>query len=117
MIMSKQKKQRYDGVVYSTDSDYEYTDSVFEMLQETKANDKQKLKVGLDKKMRKGKTVTIVTGFVGTEEDLEKLAKLLKQRCGVGGTSKDGEVMIQGDFKEKIILILQSEGYQVKSFG
>ncbi|MFZ4263528.1 translation initiation factor [Sphingobacterium sp. HJSM2_6] len=115
--MSKPKKQRYDGVVFSTASDFEYTDSAFELLQETLSNNKQKLKVGLDKKSRKGKTVTLITGFVGIQEDLDILAKQLKQRCGVGGTSKDGEIMIQGDFKEKIIQFLQSEGYQVKSFG
>lgn len=115
--MSKQKKQQYDGVVYSTSDQFEYQDSDPNVLQETLANEKQKLKVGLDKKARKGKIVTIITGFMGSQEDLEALAKILKQKCGVGGSAKDGEILIQGNFKEKIIQYLQEQKFQVKSFG
>ena len=115
--MAKQKKQRFEGVVYSTLDDFEYNDAEGRQVQETLPNDKQRLKVGLDKKQRKGKVVTIVTGFVGTDADLEDLARKLKQKCGVGGSAKDGEILIQGDFKEKIIQYLTSEKFQVKSFG
>jgi len=115
--MSKQKKQQYDGVVYSTSDQFEYQDSNPNFIQETLANEKQKLKVGLDKKARKGKVVTIITGFIGSQEDLEALAKILKQKCGVGGSAKEGEILIQGNFKEKIIQYLQEQKFQVKSFG
>lgn len=115
--MAKQKKQRFEGIVYSTSDDYEYTDSNGMEDADTLPNEKQKLKVGLDKKQRKGKVVTIVTGFIGKGSDLDDLARKLKQRCGVGGSAKDGEILIQGDFKEKIIQYLTSEKYQVKSFG
>lgn len=115
--MSKQKKQRFEGIVYSTASDFDYVDSEGAADLDTLPNEKQKLKVGLDKKARKGKVVTLVTGFVGQDEDLQALAKVLKQKCGVGGSAKDGEILIQGDFKEKIIQYLLSEKYQVKSFG
>ena len=115
--MAKQKKQRFEGIVYSTSDDFEYNDAEGGEEQETLPNDKQRLKVGLDKKQRKGKVVTIVTGFIGTDADLEDLARKLKQKCGVGGSAKEGEILIQGDFKEKIIQYLTSEKFQVKSFG
>jgi len=115
--MAKQKKQRFEGIVYSTSDDYEYDSSENFEEAETLPNEKQKLKVGLDKKLRKGKVVTIVTGFVGSNADLEALGRVLKQKCGVGGSAKEGEILIQGDFKEKIIQYLTLEKYQVKSFG
>lgn len=114
--MAKQKKQRYEGVVYSTADDFEYHQEDNQQV-ETLPNAEQKLKVGLDKKARKGKIVTLVTGFVGTDEDLELLAKQLKQRCGVGGSAKNGEILIQGDFKQKIVAYLETENYRVKTFG
>ena len=77
-------------------------------------NNKQQLIVSIDKKQRKGKTVTLVEGFIGKTEDLEALAKLLKTKCGVGGSAKDGEIVIQGDFKIKVKEILEKEGYKVK---
>lgn len=115
--MAKQKKQRYDGVVYSTSNDFDYVESESFDESETLAKEKQKLKVGLDRKARKGKVVTLITGFIGKQDDLETLAKQLKQKCGVGGSAKEGEILIQGEFKEKIIQFLQLEGYQVKPFG
>ena len=114
--MAKQKKQRYEGVVYSTADDFEYQEDETHQT-ETLPNYEQKLKVGLDKKARKGKIVTLVTGFIGTDEDLASLAKELKQRCGVGGSAKNGEILIQGDFKQKIVAYLETENYRVKTFG
>lgn len=115
--MAKLKRQRYEGVVYSTADDFEF--SSFEELtnRETLRNDQQKLMVARDRKSRKGKTVTVISGFVGTDEDLNTLAKKLKQRCGVGGSVKNGEVLIQGDFKQKILELLLSDGYRAKSAG
>lgn len=112
--MAKQKKQKYEGIVYSTDSNFPFQLSEDIEPQETVANEKQKLKVLLDKKARKGKMVTLVEGFIGSDEDLQSLGKLLKQKCGVGGTAKDGEILIQGDFREKVFDILQQNGYGVR---
>lgn len=111
------KKQRFEGIVYSTADDFDYTDAEQVADEETLPAEKQQLKVLLDRKARKGKVVTIVRGFVGTAEDLNDLAKKLKQKCGVGGAAKDGEILIQGDFKQKIFDLLQSEGYRVKAVG
>ncbi|WP_140938056.1 translation initiation factor [Sphingobacterium lumbrici] len=115
--MAKQKKQRYDGVVYSTADDFDYRNPEETPDEETLPNEKQRLRVLLDRKARKGKIVTLVEGFVGKEDDLVNLAKTLKQKCGVGGSAKDGEILIQGDFKQKIFDILLQMGYKVKSIG
>ncbi len=115
--MSKNKKQSYEGVVYSTDDNFNYQLSDFFQEQDTLPTNQQNLKVQLDRKMRKGKVVTLITGFVGKTEDLEILGKLLKQKCGVGGTVKDGEIIIQGEFKQKIYDLLLKEGYRVKLVG
>lgn len=114
--MAKQKKQRFEGVVYSTDSNFDYESEEEEII-ETLPPRQQKLKVLLDKKARKGKVVTIIHGFIGQDEDLQNLAKTLKQKCGVGGSAKDGEILIQGDFKQKIFELLKSLDYQVKLVG
>jgi len=115
--MAKMKKQRFDGVVYSTADDFSYVDAEPTEEVTTLAARQQKLKVLLDRKSRKGKVVTIVNGYIGTDDDLQVLAKKLKQKCGVGGSAKDGEILIQGDFKLKIFEMLQQDGYGVKMAG
>lgn len=114
IIMAKGKKQRYTGIVYSTDDSFEYREEDGAGEQETLDKDRQRLTVQLDKKARKGKMVSLVRGFVGTDDDLDALARLLKQKCAVGGSSKDGEIIIQGDFRERIGQVLEAEGYRVK---
>jgi len=115
--MSKKNDwKKRDGVVYSTSSDFEFAYQQNEEAQ-TLPPQQQNLKVQLDKSMRAGKQVTLVTGFVGTGDDLDTLGKLLKSKCGVGGSVKDGEVIIQGDHRDKIVQILQKEGYKAKRVG
>ena len=109
--MSKKKGDRH-GVVYSTNDDYEYDYS--EGQEETLDPEDQELKIHIDRKHRKGKSVTIVSGFVGVEDDLKELGKLLKTKCGTGGSVKEGEIIIQGEMIEKVKKILQSENYQIK---
>lgn len=101
------------GTVYSTNTDFQYqTDSEHEIT--TLDPEKQKLRVALDKRNRKGKQVTIVADFVGSEIELATLAKTLKTKCGVGGSSKDGEIIVQGDHRDKIVTILISLGYKAR---
>ncbi len=98
------------NIVYSTNPDYHYQDED-SAQDETLPNEKQLLRVSLDKRNRKGKAVTLITGFIGTNDDLETLGKLLKTKCGVGGSAKDGEIIVQGDHRQKVLEILQKEGY------
>lgn len=101
------------GVVYSTSDEFTY-DYDAEGEAETLTPTDQKLVVSLDKKQRGGKQVTLVTGFVGTESDLKALGKMLKTKCGVGGSAKQGEIIIQGDFRERVKELLLQEGYRVR---
>ena len=110
---NKNDKKERINVVYSTNPNYQYEYNQ-EEEQETLAPEKHTLRVTLDSKQPKGKTVTLVQGFVGTEEDLKELAKLLKNKCGVGGSVKDGEIIIQGEVKEKILTILRDNKYRAK---
>lgn len=105
-------KKRLD-IVYSTNPDYHYNKED-EDIKSTLPKEKQLLRISLDKRNRKGKAVTLITGFTGTEDDLQELGKLLKMKCGVGGSAKEGEIIVQGDHREKVLDILQKEGY-VKS--
>lgn len=98
------------NIVYSTNPDYHYQEEENDEDQ-TLDQDKQRLKISLDKRNRKGKAVTLISGFIGVEKDLQDLGKLLKNKCGVGGSVKDGEIIIQGDQREKILEILNKEGY------
>jgi len=103
-------------VVYSTNPDFQYRYDGQEE-QATLPPTKQDLRVRLDRKNRGGKSVTLITGFVGTQDDLAALGKELKSKCGVGGSAKDGEIIVQGDFCVKIMQLLQQKGYKVKKSG
>ena len=104
------------GMVYSTDPDYKYvTDE--EPEAETLPPARQQLRVWLDRRQRAGKVVTLVRGFVGSEADLGELARLLKTRCGVGGAAKQGEIIIQGDHRDRVVEILTKSGYRCKKAG
>ncbi|MFC3561520.1 translation initiation factor [Pedobacter jamesrossensis] len=114
----KQKKNSLSdlgGIMYSTNPEFEYEQEIDDRV--TAPNQQQDLRVMLDKKNRGGKAVTLITGFKGKTEDLEILGKMLKNKCGVGGSVKDGEVLIQGDVRDKVMLILQKEGFKAKKAG
>lgn len=113
--MAKKGKKNRDGVVYSTNSDYSYNFNEEEEEVTLEPNE-QHLKIWLD---RKGgnKIVSVVKGFVGTQDDLKDLSKELKSSCGVGGSAKDGEILIQGDHRDKMVQLLTKKGYNVKKAG
>ena len=103
-------------MVYSTDPDFAYTTARDEEP-ETLAPGQQELRVWLDRKQRAGKVATLVRGFVGSSDDLAALARLLKTRCGVGGSAKEGEIIIQGDHRDRVVEILTRSGYRCKKAG
>ena len=110
--MSKKKIESLGGLVYSTDPNFKLPEENTEE-QETIEPSQQKLKIRLDTKHRAGKAVTLVEGFIGSINDLEELGKKLKLFCGTGGSVKDGEIIIQGDNREKILQWLQKNGYKL----
>lgn len=116
--MKPKKKTLSDlgGIMYSTDPSFNY-EVEDEQTDLPVPNNQQDLRVTLDRKNRGGKAVTLITGFRGNEDELELLAKMLKNKCGVGGAAKDAEILIQGDFRDKVILLLQKEGFKVKKSG
>jgi translation initiation factor 1 len=114
--MSK-KQQKFQNVVYSTNPNFNYEMEQTDDIQ-TLPPQQQRLYVSIDRKQRAGKEVTLVEGFVGSDDDLKNLGKLLKSKCGVGGSVKDNEILIQGNFKQKIFELLLKEGYsQTKQKG
>ncbi len=101
------------GVVFSTNPDFNY-EEVAEEEPQTLDPSKQNLIVSIDRKGRAGKQVTLVTGFIGTSDDLADLGRILKVKCGVGGSAKDGEITIQGDFRDRVVTLLKGMGYKAK---
>jgi translation initiation factor 1 len=110
------KKNKRVDVVYSTNQNFGYAFDEDED-EETLAPSEQNLKVLIDRKQRKGKSVTLVEGFVGSADDLKDLGKMLKSKCGVGGSAKDGEIIIQGEMRDKVMALLKADGYNVKRVG
>jgi len=118
--MSSDKRSKkfssFDGIVFSTNPDQQISSIEEESFETIKPN-LQDLRVQLDKKQRGGKAVTLITGFIGSDEDLKNLGKMLKSKCGVGGSVKDDEILIQGDFRQKVMDLLLLAGYKVKRIG
>ena len=110
----KKNKNNRKGMIYSTNPNFEFEYDNEEM--DTLENNQQNIKVCIDKH-RAGKIAVILKGFVGNTEDLKALSKILKARCGVGGSTKNGEIIIQGDIRDKVMDILAKEGYNYKRVG
>lgn len=111
--MNKKKKLNFDGLIYSTDENFEIKEEKEDV--ETLPNHLQKLNIRLETKQRGGKKATLIKGFIGTSEDLESLSKQLKSHCGTGGSVVDGELLIQGDMTQKVKAFLQSKGYKTNN--
>ena len=111
--MSRNKKNK-KGIMYSTNPNFEFEYENNKM--ETLSNNEQNLRVGIDKH-RAGKIAVIIHDFVGSSDDLKELSKILKAKCGVGGTAKNGKIIIQGDVRDKVICILEKENYNYKKVG
>jgi translation initiation factor 1 len=111
--MSKQNHKNREGIVYSTDENFEYNLNEQEET-DTLIPEKQQLRISLDTKSRGGKKVTLITGFIGKTGDIETLTKELKNKCGVGGSTKDREIIIQGDMRDKVLKILTDMKYKAK---
>lgn len=114
--MKKQKLNSFDGLVYSTNPNFVPQLDEEEQMESLEPG-KQLLRIQLDKKQRAGKEVTLITGFVGSESDLGDLGKTLRNKCGSGGSVKDGEIIVQGDHRKKISEFLQNQGYKIKLIG
>lgn len=104
------------GMVYSTNPDFEYRTEEQEQVA-TLPPQQQNLRVWLDRRQRGGKVVTLVKGFVGSDEDLADLGRMLKNKCGVGGSTKDGEIIVQGDHRDRVVELLTAAGYKCKKAG
>jgi len=113
--MGKRGKKSGSGFIYSTNENFDYSADNEE--EETLPPNEQLLYVSHDRKQRKGKTVTLIEGFVGATEDLSYLGKVLKTKCGVGGNAKDGNIILQGEHRDKVKDYLEKEGYSVKLKG
>lgn len=114
--MSARNKKSGDGIVYSTNPDFVYDDNTTKEP-DTLPPRQQDLRISLDKKLRGGKKVTLITGFVGKTDDLKTLGNMLKIKCGTGGSVKDGDILIQGDFRDRIMKLLQDNDYKAKKSG
>ena len=114
--MAGKKDNSRINIVYSTNPDFQY-EHITNNEAESIPKNQQNLRVMLDRRQRAGKAVTLITGFIGKTDELEKLGKFLKTKCGVGGTVKDGEILIQGNFCDKIIQLLTADGYKAKRSG
>ena len=111
----KNKKKDISGMVYSTNQNYDYSYDD-EQEEETLPPNEQDLRIVLDRK-KGGKVVTTIRDFIGSKEDLKTLGKELKTHCGVGGTVKNGDILIQGDFRDEILALLLKKGYKAKKKG
>ena len=113
--MSNKNKNR-EGIVYSTNPEFQYAANNKNSVN-TLPPQQQDLRVWHDRKLRAGKCVTLITGFIGSQENLDELAKYLKTKCGVGGSTKEGEIMIQGEQRDKVFDLLMAKGYKTKKAG